>query len=115
MFRQTGPYVIGSDGLMRSGVIIRHLVLPGNVDNTFGVIDWVADTFAPGDVMFSLMSQYTPCGDLSRFPELQKSLSGREYALASAYLEAAGISDGFYQEPGSAGGQYIPDFDLTGV
>ena len=115
MFRQTGPYVIGNDGLMSSGVIIRHLVLPGGLDDTFGVIDWVADTFSPGDVMFSLMSQYTPCGGLDRFPELQRGLTEREYALASAYLEASGITDGFYQERGSSGEGYIPAFDLTGV
>lgn len=59
MFRQTGPYVM-ENGLLRRGVVIRHLVLPGYLDNTRRVIDWVAETFRPGDVLFSLMSQYTP-------------------------------------------------------
>ena len=59
MFRQTGPYVI-ENGLPRRGVVIRHLVLPGYPDNSRRVMDWVARTFQPGDVLFSLMSQYTP-------------------------------------------------------
>ena len=59
MFRQTGPYQL-RDGLLVRGVLIRHLVLPGQLDNTRRVIDWVAETFRPGEVLFSLMSQYTP-------------------------------------------------------
>lgn len=59
MFRQTGPYQM-RDGLLVRGVLIRHLVLPGQLDNTRRVIDWVAETFRPGEVLFSLMSQYTP-------------------------------------------------------
>lgn len=115
MFRQTGPYVMDGDGLLRSGVVIRHLILPGNLDNTRAVIDWVASEFGPGDVLFSLMSQYTPCGDLADFPELTRRLTPAEYEEATAYLEASDIEDGFYQELSSAEEEYIPDFDLTGV
>ena len=60
MLRQVGPYVIGADGLMKSGVIIRHLVLPGQLENTKAVIDYVSAHFPPHTVLFSLMSQYTP-------------------------------------------------------
>ena len=115
MFRQTGPYVIGYDGMLRSGVVIRHLILPGNLDNTRAVIDWIASEFGPGDVLFSLMSQYTPCGDLTDFPELTRRITSEEYEEATAYLDASGIEDGFYQELSSAEEEYIPDFDLTGV
>lgn len=115
MFRQTGPYVMDGDGLLRSGVVIRHLILPGNADNTRAVIDWVASEFGPGDVLFSLMSQYTPCGDLTGHPELSRRITPEEYEEAIAYLEASGIEDGFYQELSSAEEEYIPDFDLTGV
>ena len=115
MFRQTGPYVMGEDGLLRSGVVIRHLILPGNLDNTRAVIDWVSSEFAPGDVLFSLMSQYTPCGDLSGFPEISRRITPEEYSEAVSYLEASDIEDGFYQELSSAKEEYIPDFDLTGV
>jgi putative pyruvate formate lyase activating enzyme len=115
MFRQTGPWQVDSNGLLQKGVVIRHLILPGCLDNTFHVIDWVADTFQPGDVLFSLMSQYTPCGDLTGFPELQRRLTQAEYNAAMEYLAASGIEDGFFQELSSAKEEYIPDFDLSGV
>jgi putative pyruvate formate lyase activating enzyme len=115
MYRQTGPYVLGPDGLLQSGVIIRHLVLPDNLENTFRVIDRIAGAFSPGDVLFSLMSQYTPCGGTDRFPELGRRLTRGEYDAARRYLDDSGIEDGFYQELSSAEEEYIPDFDLGGV
>lgn len=115
MFRQVGPYRINEEDIMESGIIIRHLVMPGNLENTFGVIDWVADTFKPGDVMFSLMSQYTPAGRAGDFPELNRRLTAQEYSMAKAYMEAAELEDGFYQELSSAKEEYTPPFDLTGV
>lgn len=112
MFRQTGPYRL-ENGLLVKGVLIRHLVLPGELENTRRVIDWVAETFRPGDVLFSLMSQYTPqpgaAGNLAR--HVTKS----EYRAAVAYMENCGITDGFTQERTSAKEEYTPDFDLTGV
>ena len=75
MFRQTGPFRMDGDGLLQSGVLIRHLILPEQGDNSRRVIDWVSDTFEPGDVLFSLMSQYTPMGELSAFPELRHTVS----------------------------------------
>ncbi len=115
MYRQTGPYVLDTDGLIKSGVIIRHLVLPGALDNTKRVIDWVAGNFAPGQVLFSLMSQYTPMGRASDFPEINRRLTPEEYGEAVAYMDKSGIEDGFYQELSSAKEEYTPDFDLTGV
>jgi putative pyruvate formate lyase activating enzyme len=115
MFRQTGPFVMDGEGVLQSGVVIRHLVLPENLENTFTVVNWVSETFKPGDVLFSLMSQYTPCGDLSEFPELRRRLTPEEYDAATASLEASGIEDGFFQELSSAQEEYIPEFDLNGV
>lgn len=114
MVRQTGPYQMDKDGLLTRGVLIRHLILPGNLRNTRRVIDWVA-AFPPGTVLFSLMSQYTPCGDLSRLPEIDRRLTRREQEAAEDYLFASGIEDGFVQERASARQEYIPSFDLTGV
>lgn len=115
MFRQTGPYVLDDSGLLKSGVVIRHLVLPGQLENTRRVIEWLDKTFAPGDVLFSLMSQYTPCGDLSALPELRRRLTQAEYDAAIRFLDESGIEDGFYQELSSAKEEYIPDFDLSGL
>ena len=111
MFRQTGPYVLDDAGLMRSGVLIRHLVIPGQLDNSFGVLDWIADTFRPGDVMVSLMCQYTPNGHGG--PE--RRVTAEEYRRAVDYMTALGILDGYTQEPDSAENCYTPDFDGRGV
>ncbi len=115
MFRQTGPYEIDGDGIIRKGVIIRHLVLPGALENTRRVIDWVGGTFAPGEVLFSLMAQYTPMGRAADFPEINRRLTPEEYEAAAGYLEESPIEDGFFQELSSAREEYTPEFDLTGV
>lgn len=115
MVRQIGRYEIDDNGIMRRGVIIRHLVLPGNLDNTLGVLDWISETFKPGEVLVSLMSQFTPVGDLTKFPELQKRLTPDEYAAAMSYMDICGLTEGYRQELSSAKEEYTPPFDLTGV
>ena len=112
MYRQTGPYVL-ENGRLRRGVVIRHLQLPGELENTRRCIDWVAETFRPGEVLFSLMSQYTPQPG-AKGP-LARHVTGAEYRAAVAYMENCGITDGYTQERTSAKEEYTPDFDLRGV
>ncbi len=111
MFRQTGPYVLDEDGMLQKGVLIRHLVLPGHLEDTFGVLDWIAETFRPGDVLVSLMGQYTPNGHGG--PD--RRLTQEEYGRAEDYMWALGILEGYVQELDSAQEEYTPPFDLTGV
>lgn len=114
MVRQTGPYVL-EDGLLKRGVIIRHLILPGKAAAAKAVMDWVAETFPPGTVLFSLMSQYLPWGRVeAEFPELNRRLRRGEVRTCREYMENLGL-EGFTQEADSAQSQYIPPFDLTGV
>ena len=113
MFRQTGPYRMDDDGLLRRGVLIRHLLLPGLLENTRQVIDWVSETFAPGEVLFSLMNQYTPRKDATGL--LRRRVTGAEYRAAAAYLENCGITEGYLQDALSARSEFTPDFDLRGV
>ena len=112
MYRQTGPCVL-EDGRLKRGVVIRHLQLPGELENTRRCIDWVAETFRPGEVLFSLMSQYTPQPG-AKGP-LARHVTGAEYRAAVAYMENCGITDGYTQERTSAREEYTPDFDLRGV
>ena len=112
MYRQTGPCVL-EDGRLKRGVVIRHLQLPGELENTRRCIDWVAETFRPGEVLFSLMSQYTPQPG-AKGP-LARHMTGAEYRAAVAYMENCGITDGYTQERTSAREEYTPDFDLRGV
>lgn len=112
MYRQVGDYVI-ENGLLKRGVVIRHLVLPGQLENTKACIDWVARTFRPGQVLFSLMAQYTPQSNAEGV--LKRHVTAGEYRAAVAYMENCGIEDGFTQLRTSAKEEYTPPFDLTGV
>lgn len=113
MLRQVGRPVYDENGLMRRGVILRHLVLPGYLDNTRGVLDWIARTFAPGDVVVSLMSQYTPQPGMTG--RLARRVTAAEYRAAVTYMRNCGIEDGFVQERTSAEEAYTPLFDGSGV
>ena len=112
MVRQTGDYVL-EDGLLKKGVLIRHLMLPGRLENTKAVLDWVAETFRPGQVLLSLMAQYTPQPGAEGL--LSRRVTGAEYRAALRYMENLGITDGYCQDAASARAEYTPDFDLTGV
>lgn len=114
MVRQTGPCQFGGDGLLKRGTVIRHLILPGQVGGAKAVMDWTAGEFEPGTVLFSLMSQYTPWGDLERYPEIRRRLRTSEMRAAREYMENLGLA-GFTQERTSAREEYTPPFDLTGI
>lgn len=114
MVRQTGPCQWDENGLLLKGTIIRHLILPGQVGQAKAVMDWVSREFAPGTVLFSLMSQYTPWGDLSALPELDRRLRPGEIRAAQEYMQNLGLA-GFTQERTSAKEEYTPPFDLTGI
>ena len=112
MHRQVGDCVI-EDGILQRGVVIRHLVLPGQLDNTRRVLDWVSQTFSSGQVLVSLMSQYTPQPNAEGL--LARRVRASEYRAAAQYMENCGIVDGFLQERTAAKEEYTPPFDLTGV
>jgi len=114
MVRQVGPFEMGEDGLLRSGVVIRHLMLPGSLKNTLGVIDWVAGAFKKGTVLFSLMGQYTPFDVPEGCPELKRRVYSREYQRAEEYMLKRGIEDGYVQLRDSAQRDYTPDFSGGG-
>ena len=115
MFRQTGPYEMDSDGMLKHGVSVRHLILPGQVENSLRVIDHIAHRFKPGDILFSLMRQYVPHGRIEAFPELNRRVSDEEYEQVEQYLFDSPIEDGFVQEEESASEEFIPAFDNSGV
>ena len=114
MFRQTGPAVLDENGLLCRGVLIRHLILPGRLEDARDAIDFAADCFPPGSVLFSLMSQYTPMPGLEAFPELQRRVNPEENDALIHYMRVRGL-DGFWQESAAATEAEIPAFDLTGL
>lgn len=113
MFRQVGPAVF-EDGLLKRGVLIRHLLLPGGLNEAKLVMDWVSEQFPNGEVLFSLMSQYLPLGRAAEFPELDRRLRRSEIRAAEEYMAALGLN-GYTQDPDAADAGYVPRFDLTGV
>ena len=115
MFRQTGPFQTDENGMLTRGMLIRHLILPSQGSNSKRVIDWISESFQPGDVLFSLMSQYTPMGDLESFPELRNPVSPALNDEIYQYLMNSDIENGFYQDLEAATGDLIPAFDLTGL
>ena len=115
MFRQRGSYQLDGDGLLQSGVLIRHLILPEHAAESMDIIDYVADTFPAGSVLFSLMSQYTPMPGLERYPELMRPVTADENANLIHYMHVRRLQDGFWQELSSVGDESIPLFDGSGL
>lgn len=103
------------DGMLRSGVLIRHLILPTHGENSGRVIDWIAQNYRADDVWFSLMSQYTPMGDLRQFPELMRPVSPEPDAEIYGYLMHSAIESGYYQDLDAGPGDLAPEFDNTGI
>ena len=106
MFRQTGPVQWQGDKVVR-GTIIRHLILPGQIDNSLRVLDWIGDTFRPGDVLVSLMRQYTPVGNQK--PPMDRRITDEEYDAVLSWMFLNDLQ-GFTQEKDSADIGFIPEF-----
>lgn len=113
MYRQAGTPQLDDDGLIRRGLIVRHLILPGCAQDSMRVLDWTADNL-PG-AWVSLMAQYTPAGRASDFPEIDRRLTRKEYGRVVDHLFKLGLEEGYVQELSSADERYVPAFDLTGV
>ena len=106
MVRQTGKPQWEGETLV-SGTVIRHLILPGQVENSLKVLDWIGETFAPGAVLVSLMRQYTPMGGLSA--PFDRRVTEQEYDAVLSWMYLNGL-EGFVQEAASADKGFIPDF-----
>ena len=106
MVRQVGPVQWDGDKVTR-GVIIRHLILPGQVENSLKVLDWIGETFAPGEVLVSLMRQYTPMPGLKA--PFDRPITEEEYDAVLSWMLLNDL-EGFTQEESSSTTAFIPDF-----
>ena len=106
MVRQVGAPVWQGDQL-KKGVIIRHLILPGHVENSLRVLDWIGENFAPGQVLVSLMRQYTPMGGLPA--PLDRRVTDEEYDAVLSWMYLNDL-EGFTQDSAAADTAFIPDF-----
>lgn len=106
MVRQTGPVQWQGEKITR-GTIIRHLILPGQVENSLKVLDWIGEAFAPGEVLVSLMRQYTPMPGMR--PPFDRPITDDEYDAVLSWMYLNDL-EGFTQEAGAADAGFIPDF-----
>lgn len=117
MVKIAGEPVFGEDGMMKRGVIVRHLLLPGHKKNAREVLAYLYETY--GDrIYISLMNQYTPFERLKEMPEYQglcRKVTKREYEAVVDYMLNLGVQNAFIQEGETAMESFIPDFDLEGI
>lgn len=114
MARQVGSVRLDEQGVIRSGLIVRHLILPGRVRESMRALDWIAGHL-PDGTWVSLMAQYTPCGPAREMEGLNRPITREEYDQVVDHLMKLGLENGYVQEMSSADAGYIPAFDLTGV
>lgn len=108
MVRQTGAPQWDGERLVR-GTVIRHLILPGQVENSLRILDWIGDTFRPGQVLVSLMRQYTPMATTKNMPPFDRRISDEEYDAVLSWMYLNEL-EGFTQEAEAADAGFIPDF-----
>lgn len=114
MVRQTGEAVFSEEGMMQKGVIVRHLLLPGALENAKAVVQYVYETY--GDVVFlSLMNQYTPLPQVEKYPEINRRVTEEEYEELVDFAIDIGVENGFIQEGETAEESFIPEFNNEGV
>lgn len=112
--RRQQPEDIFENGLMKKGMIIRHLVLPGNISQGMKMLDWVDENLS-NQTIISLMGQYMPCAKAADYPTINRKISKREYDTVILHAEKLGFENVYIQELDSSSQEYVPDFDLTGV
>ena len=114
MVRTKGRPVVGADGVLRSGVLVRHLVLPGRRHESMALLDWLWAEFGD-DILLSLMNQYTPLYRAAEFPEINRPLTTFEYQSVVEHALRLGITRCYVQEGKTASEKFVPVFDGRGV
>ena len=110
MYNQVGSPVLDENGMMKKGLIIRHLVLPNNLQNSKDVLKWINDNIDK-NVFVSVMAQYFPTNKAKDFPEINRKLTKEEYEEIENYLYSLDLDNGYIQELGEHEEEYVPDFE----
>jgi putative pyruvate formate lyase activating enzyme len=114
MVRQVGQPVFDERGIMQKGVIVRHLMLPGQYMDSRRVIRYLHETYQ-NRIYISIMNQYTPMRYFEKYPELNRKIRKKEYEKLLDYALSIGVEQAFYQEGETAKESFIPEFDGTGL
>ena len=110
MYNQVGSPVLDENGMIKKGLIIRHLVLPSNIQNSKNVLKWINDNMDK-NVFVSVMAQYFPTHMAQDFPEINRKLTMEEYKEIEDYLYSLDLDNGYIQELGEHEEEYVPDFE----
>lgn len=114
MIKQTKGNLFSKDGIMKKGIIIRHLVMPGLIEDSKKIIKYIYDTYKD-KIYISIMNQYTPLENVNNYPEINRKLTKEEYADVINYALELGVTNGFIQEDGTVSESFIPIFDNDGI
>ena len=110
MYMQVGLPKFDENGMIKKGIIIRHLVLPNNIENTKNVLNWIKENL-PSDIYVSIMAQYFPTYRAKENNELNRKLTNEEYNEVLNYLYSLNLTNGYFQELGNHEEEYVPDFN----
>ena len=114
MVRQAGGCEFDENGMMKRGIIVRHLVLPSYTDNSKRVIKYLYNTYGD-DIYMSIMNQYTPLESVLKYPEINRKVTESEYDEVLDFAVEIGVENAFVQEGGTVSESFIPLFDGEGV
>lgn len=114
MYKQVGEPIFDENGIIKKGVIIRHLILPNHIQNTEHILKWIKDTF-DNKVYVSVMAQYFPTYKAKNDDKLNRKISTREYKKVENYMYTLGIENGYMQDLGKHEEEFVPIFDLRNV
>ena len=112
MYNQVGRAQFDENGLIKKGIIIRHLVLPNHIQNTKNILKWISDNM-PKDIYVSVMAQYFPTHKAKDDNLINRKLSKKEYKEVLNYLYSLDLENGYIQELGEHEEEYVPDFNLN--
>lgn len=114
MYKQVGEPIFDENGIIKKGVIIRHLILPNHIQNTEHILKWIKDTF-DNKVYVSVMAQYFPTYKAKNDDKLNRKISTREYKKVENYMYLLGTENGYMQDLGKHEEEFVPVFDLKNV
>lgn len=114
MYKQVGEPIFDENGIIKKGVIIRHLILPNHIQNTEHILKWIKDTF-DNKVYVSVMAQYFPTYKAKNDDKLNRKISTKEYKKVENYMYLLGIENGYMQDLGKHEEEFVPVFDLKNV
>lgn len=114
MYKQVGEPIFDENGIIKKGVIIRHLILPNHIQNTEHILKWIKDTF-DNKVYVSVMAQYFPTYKAKNDDKLNRKISTKEYKKVENYMYLLGIENGYMQDLGKHEEEFVPVFDFRNV